>query len=99
MTRVAEIPIQPGIKNPYGVAHVGAILWFADLCATMLVLGPNKANRGMKGFPLAISLNAILLGNQSEGKRKAIASFVKQGKTMSIVRTSVYGEGICRPQT
>jgi uncharacterized protein (TIGR00369 family) len=90
---VAEMPIHPGIKNPYGVVHVGAILWFADVCATKLVLGSNQVDEGMRGFPLAISLNANFVSNQSEGKFKAIASFVKRGKTVSIVRTIVYGEG------
>lgn len=90
---VAEMPIHPGIKNPYGVVHVGAILWFADVCATKLVLGSNQVAEGMRGFPLAISLNANFVSNQSEGTFKAIAAFVKRGKTVSIVRTSVYGEG------
>jgi len=90
---VGEMPIHAGIKNPYGVVHVGAILWFADVCATKLVLGSHPASAGMKGFPLAISLNANFIGNQTEGVFKAIATFVKQGKTVSIVRTSVYGEG------
>ncbi len=90
---VAEMPILSGIKNPYGVVHVGAILWFADVCATILVLGSTQAAEGMKGFPLAISLNAHFISNQSEGTFKAIATFVKRGKLVSIVRTSVYGEG------
>ena len=46
----------------------------------------------MKGFPLAITLNANFLGNQKEGLFKAIASFVKQGRTVSVIRTLVYGE-------
>ena len=89
----AEMPIRAGIKNPYGNVHVGAILWFADVCATVLVLGSAQADEGMKGFPLAINLNANFIGNQSEGTFKAIARFVKRGKTVSVVRTSVYGEG------
>jgi acyl-coenzyme A thioesterase PaaI-like protein len=28
---VGEMPIHSGIKNPYGVVHVGAVLWFADV--------------------------------------------------------------------
>ncbi len=101
---VSEMPIQPGVKNPFGVVHAGAILWFADVTATMLVLGepfdsdePGVAQgrrepaAGMKGFPLAISLNANFIGNQREGALKAVASFVKRGRTVSVVRTAVYG--------
>ncbi len=88
---VAEMPISAGIKNPFGVVHAGAMLWLADVTATVLVMGPNDASEGMKGFPLAISLNANFLGNQSEGSFRAVASFVKRGRTVSVVRTTVYG--------
>ena len=90
---VSEMPIRPGIKNPFGVVHVGAILWLADFSATVLLMGSTQATEGMKGFPLAINLNANFIGNQPEGAFKAVASFVKRGRTVSIVRTSVYGEG------
>jgi 1,4-dihydroxy-2-naphthoyl-CoA hydrolase len=90
---VSELPIRDGIKNPFGVVHAGAILWFADVTATMLVMGPGDASEGMKGFPLAISLNANFIGNQTEGSFKAVASFVKRGRTVSVVRTAVYGAG------
>jgi uncharacterized protein (TIGR00369 family) len=90
---VGEMPIHAGIKNPYGVVHVGAILWLADVCATILVLGSPHAAEGQKGFPLAINLNGNFAGNQSEGAFKAVSSFVKRGRTVSIVRTTVFGEG------
>jgi 1,4-dihydroxy-2-naphthoyl-CoA hydrolase len=88
---VAEMPIASGILNPFGVAHAGALLWFADVAATVLVKGPGDASEGMKGFPLAISLNANFLGNQKEGTFKATSVFVKKGKTVSVVRTAVTG--------
>lgn len=90
---ISEMPIHAGVKNPFGVVHVGAILWFADVSATVLVMGSTQATAGMKGFPLAINLNANFIGNQAEGTFKAIVSFVKRGRTVSIVRTAVYGEG------
>ena len=55
---VAEMPVQPGILNPFGVIHAGAIIWFADVTATYLALGSTRASEGMTGFPLAISLSA-----------------------------------------
>lgn len=88
-----EMPVTQGIKNPFGVAHAGAILWFADVAATALVMGPGEAKEGMKGFPLAISLNANFIGNQTSGAFKAESVFVKRGKTVSVVRTTVRGEG------
>ncbi len=88
---VAEMAIQEGIKNPLGVVHAGAMLWFADVAATVLVMGTGTAEEGAKGFPLAISLNANFLGNQKEGSFRAVATFVKKGKSVSVVRTAVTG--------
>ena len=88
---VSEMPIRAGIKNPFGVVHVGAILWLADVTATVLVMGPTQTSEGMKGFPLAITLNANFIGNQTDGMFKAVSSFVKRGHTVSVVRTLVYG--------
>jgi len=89
---ISEMPVQPGIKNPYGGVHAGAILWFADVTATVLAMGSTEFSEGMAGFPLAITLNANFAGNQKEGRLKAVASFVKKGRTVSIVRTTVFGE-------
>ena len=88
---VADMPITAGIKNPFGSVHAGAILWFADVAATALVIGAHPMTEGMTGFPLAISLNANLLGNQTEGAFSAVSSFVKRGRTVSVVRTVVRG--------
>ena len=88
---VSEMPIHSGVRNPFGVVHAGAILWLADVTATMLVMGPVQTSEGMKGFPLAINLNANFIGNQTDGTFKAVASFVRRGRTVSVVRTLVYG--------
>lgn len=90
---VSEMPIHAGVRNPFGVVHAGAIVWFADVNATILVMGFTQPSEGMKGFPLAINLNANFIGNQTEGVLRAISSFVKRGRTVSIVRTGVYGDG------
>lgn len=88
---VSEMPIQPGVKNPYGVVHAGAILWFADVTATILLLGTSHPKEGMAGFPLAITLNANFISNQKEGRMRAVATFVKKGKKINIVRTIITG--------
>ena len=89
---VSEMPVQPGILNPFGVVHAGAILWFADVTATVLAMGSLQFGEGMSGFPLAINLNANFTGNQKTGRLRAVAAFVKKGKTVSVVRTTVSGE-------
>ena len=86
------MPIQPGIMNPFGGVHAGAILWFADVTATVLAFGSTEFSEGIAGFPLAITLAANFAGNQKDGTLRAVASFVKKGRTVSVVRTSVFGE-------
>lgn len=89
---VGEMPIQAGILNPFGTAHAGATLWFADVCATVLAFGGAEMTPGVAGFPLAISLDAKLLGNQKDGVFRATSVYVKKGKRLSVVRTTVTGQ-------
>ncbi|MGQ0699091.1 MAG: PaaI family thioesterase [Panacagrimonas sp.] len=88
---VGEMPVQAGILNPFGTAHAGATLWFADVCATVLAFGGADMKPGVAGFPLAISLDAKLLGNQKDGVFRATSVYVKKGKRLSVVRTTVTG--------
>ncbi len=88
---VSEMPVTAGIRNPFGVVQAGAMLWLADVTATVLVMDSDQPTEGMKGFPLAISLNANFLGNQKEGSFKAVSTYVKRGRTVSVVRTAVSG--------
>jgi uncharacterized protein (TIGR00369 family) len=90
---VGEMPIQAGILNPYGTAHAGAIVWFADVCASILAFGSTEMVAGASGFPLAINISAALLGNQKQGAFLASSRFVKRGRQVSVVRTAVTGEG------
>jgi 1,4-dihydroxy-2-naphthoyl-CoA hydrolase len=87
---VGEMPVQAGILNPHGIAHAGAMLWFADVCATVLAASGAQVAGG-SGFPLAINLNASLLGNQKDGVFRAKSIFVKRGKQLTVVRTTLTG--------
>jgi uncharacterized protein (TIGR00369 family) len=89
---IGRMPVQSGILNPYGVAHAGAMLWFADVCATVLVFGGTAMTAGQVGFPLGVGLNANFTGNQKEGEFTATAVYVKRGKRLSVVRTTITGE-------
>lgn len=88
---VGEMPVQQGILNPFGTTHAGAMLWFADVCATVLAFGGTEIVAGASGFPLAINLNAALVGNQKDGVFVATSRFVRRGRTVSVVRTTVTG--------
>jgi 1,4-dihydroxy-2-naphthoyl-CoA hydrolase len=88
---IGEMPVQPGILNPFGVAHAGAMLWFADVCATVLASGGAQMVPGSAGFPLGVGLNASIVGNQKDGVFKATSVFVKRGRQLSVVRTTITG--------
>lgn len=89
---VGKMPVQPGIMNPFGTVHAGAMVWFADVCATRLAIGDVQVGPQGQGFPLAIDLHTVLLGNQRGGELTAEATFVRKGKRVSVVRTRVTGD-------
>lgn len=84
-----EMQVTDGILNPFGTIHAGALVWFADVIATNLVLGGQQVQEGMDSFPVAVTLNGQLLANRRDGTLTAIARWVKRGRRMSTVRTEV----------
>ncbi len=90
---VSRMPVIPGALNPFGTVQAGAMLWLADVTATVLAIGSADIGAEGQGFPLAININANLLGNQRGGEILAEAHFVKKGKRVTVVRTRVTGDG------
>lgn len=88
-----EMEIGPGILNPFGTVHAGALIWFADVIATNLVLGGRPVSEGMDSFPVAVTLNAQLLANRREGRLTARSRWVRRGRRVSTVRTEVTDSG------
>ncbi len=84
-----RMPIAEGMLNPFGTVHAGALLWFADVVATVCAIGDTAIGPDGKGFPLAVTLNAQLLGNRSSGELVAEARPVRRGKRLIVVRTEV----------
>jgi len=89
---VSRMPVIPGTLNPFGTVQAGAMLWMADVTATVLAIGSADLGEKGQGFPLAINVNANLLGNQRGGEILAEARFVRQGKRVTVVRTRVTGD-------
>jgi uncharacterized protein (TIGR00369 family) len=87
-----RMPITDAILNPFGTVHAGAMLWFADVVATVLAIGDTQVGPEGKGFPLAVTLNAQLLGNRRDGAVVAEARTVRRGKRVIVVRTEVRDE-------
>ncbi len=88
---ISAMPVKDGILNPFGTVHAGALVWLADVTATVLALSQVELSPDGRGFPLAININTHLLGNQQEGEIRAEARFVRQGKRVTVVRTRVTG--------
>jgi uncharacterized protein (TIGR00369 family) len=87
-----RMPITDAILNPFGTVHAGAMLWFADVVATVLAIGETEIGPDGRGFPLAVTLNAQLLGNRRDGAVVAEARAVRRGKRVIVVRTEVRDE-------
>jgi 1,4-dihydroxy-2-naphthoyl-CoA hydrolase len=87
-----RMPIGDGMLNPFGTVHAGALLWFADVVATVCAIGDAAVGADGKGFPLAVTLNAQLLGNRRSGDLIAEARPVRRGKRLIVVRTEVKDE-------
>lgn len=88
---ISAMPIKDGMLNPFGTVQAGALLWLADVTATVLALSQVEVSPDGKGFPLAININTSLMGNQREGEIRAEARFVRHGKRVTVVRTRVTG--------
>lgn len=88
---ISTMPVKKGILNPFGTVQAGAVVWLADVTATVLALSKVDLGPDGAGFPLAININTNLLGNQREGEIKAEARFVRNGKRVTVVRTRITG--------
>ena len=89
---VSRMPVSEDTLNPFGTIQAGAMIWLADVTATVLAIGSTQIGERGQGFPLAINLNANLLGNQRGGEVRAEARFVRKGTRVSVVRTQVIGD-------
>jgi len=90
---VAEMPVHPGLLNPSGFVHAGAILWLAVHAATTLsAQGRGAGREAAAGIPVAVNLNANFTGNQKDGIIRAVSGYVRRGKRVSVVKTTVTGD-------
>ena len=89
---VAKMPIQPGIINAFGTVHAGALIWFADVAATLCAVdSPDAVDEDGHGFPLAVDLHTVLIGNERDGILTAESKPVRRGRTLIVIRTIVTG--------
>lgn len=84
-----EMQVTSAMLNPFGKIHAGALVWFADVVATNLLLGGEPMTEGMDSFPVAVNLSAQLLTNRQEGRLLARSTWLRRGRRVSTVRTQV----------
>jgi len=89
---ISRMPVAEGVLNPLGLVQAGAMIWLADVTASVLAIGNREIGPEGKGFPLAVSLHASLLGNQKDGEINAEARFVRRGDRLMVIRTRLTGK-------
>lgn len=87
----SRMPISKGMLNPFGTINAGALIWMADVTATVLAFHNANVGSDGRGFPLAINISTNLFGNQREGEVTTEAKFVRKGKRVNVTRTTVLG--------
>ena len=89
---ISRMPVSKGILNPLGTVQAGAMVWLADVTASVLAIGGKEIGPGGRGFPLAVDLHVTLLSNQKDGEIKAEARFVRKGERLLVIRTRLTGK-------
>jgi len=89
---ISRMPVSKGILNPFGTVQAGAMVWLADVTASVLAIGRKEIGLDGKGFPLAVDLHVTLLSNQKDGEIKAEARFVRKGERLMVIRTRLTGK-------
>jgi len=89
---ISSMPVTEGVRNPFGTIQAGALIWLADVTASVLAIGKREVGPGGKGFPLAVDLHVALLSNQRDGTIRAEARFIRKGQKIMVIRTRVTGD-------
>lgn len=89
---VSSMPAIEGVRNPFGTVQAGALVWLADVTASVLAIGKREIGPSGEGFPLAVDLHTVLLGNQRKGIIRAEARFVRKGQNVMVIRTRITGD-------
>ena len=89
----AHIRIAPHHCNPTGNINGGVIISLADNLATGAANRAYAARTGEHRFMVGVDLHAVMLANQHGGTIRAVATPVRVGRRVTVVRTQVWGDG------
>jgi uncharacterized protein (TIGR00369 family) len=90
---VCLMPVTEKMLNPAGTVNAGAMIWLADVAATLLAFEYMNRGPGAKVFPVLVDLHTVMLGNVREGEIAAEARPVRHGRRVSVVRTRITAPG------
>jgi len=88
----ARIEIQPHHCNPTGNINGGVIISLADNISTGAANKAYFAKTGERKFLVGIDLHAVMLANQQGGTIRGIATPVRVGRRVTVIRTQVLGD-------
>ena len=92
-TVTAVIHIQPHHSNPTGNINGGVFLSLADNLSTGAANRAYFEKTGERKFMVGVDLHAIMLANQQGGTIRGIATPVRVGRRITVIRTQVLGDG------
>src|SRR6185437_13004953 len=90
---VSFVAIEPHHCNPTGNINGGVFLTMADNLSTGAANQAYFEKTGERKFMVGVDLHAVMLANQKGGAIRAIATPIRVGRRITVVRTQVLGEG------
>ena len=88
----ALVHIQPHHSNPTGNINGGVMLSMADNVSTGAANRAYFAKTGERKFMVGVDLHAVMLANQQGGTIRAVATPVRVGRRITVIRTQVWGD-------
>ena len=88
----AHIRIEPHHCNPTGNINGGVIISLADNISTGAANRAYELKTGERKFMVGVDLHAVMLANQQGGTIRGVATPVRVGRRITVIRTQVWGD-------
>ena len=88
----ARIRIESHHCNPTGNINGGVIISLADNLSTGAANRAYARKTGERKFMVGVDLHAVMLANQQGGEIRAVATPVRVGRRITVIRTQVWGD-------
>lgn len=85
----ATMPVQPKVHQPFGILHGGASCVLAETLGSSL---SNLFIDGSKYYAVGTNINSNHLRSKKDGTVKAVARFIRKGKTMHVSEIEIRDE-------